>query len=83
MYLYAANSWFLGFQEVNPLLLAIPHQVATATSLQLGDQSLVGQPQLLAIIGSGYPGNHRLTGGNNEFNVVLKSCAVVLQSQRP
>lgn len=58
--LYGGNGWVLGFQEVFSLLQAFPHQVATASGLQLGNQALIGQPQLLPVVGGGHPGNHRL-----------------------
>lgn len=63
-YLYVRDSCLIRFQVFHSLLEAFPHQVATATGLQLGDKSLVGEPQLLSIVGSGYSRNHRLRSGN-------------------
>lgn len=59
-HLYVGDSLLVGLEVVHALPQALPHQVAAATGLQLGDEALVGQPQLLSVVGRGHSGYHRL-----------------------
>lgn len=61
-YLDAGDGGNLFLQEIHPGAELLSDEVPAAASLQLGDQALVGQPELLSVIRSRHPGDGALKG---------------------
>lgn len=61
-YLDAGDGGNLFLQEIHPGAEFLPDEVPAAAGLQLGDQALVGQPELLSVIRSRHPGDGTLKG---------------------